>query len=104
MSVDILEDIKIDERISADVREPGKYKVIFLNDDKTPVEWVVELLVTIFKHSQTSAEQITLTIHTEGSGVVGTYSFEIAESKANEATQASRSRGFPLQIKLEEDR
>lgn len=104
MSTDILEDIKIDERIKEDMREPGKYKVVFLNDDKTPVEWVIEILITIFRHSRNSAEQLTLTIHTEGSGIVGTYSYEIAESKTNEAVQASRHRGFPLQIKMEEDR
>ena len=104
MSTDILEDVKIDERIDEVIKEPNKYKVIFVNDDKTPMEWVIELLITIFKHSQNSAEQITLTIHTEGSGVVGIYSYEIAESKVQEATNASRQRGFPLQIKLEEDR
>tara|TARA_B110000305_G_scaffold238853_1_gene305216 strand:- start:2589 stop:2900 length:312 start_codon:yes stop_codon:yes gene_type:complete len=101
MSVDL--DIKLDEKIKRVVKHPSKYKVIFLNDSATPMEWVVELLITIFKHSQQSAEEITMTIHTEGSGVVGIYSFEIAECRAHEATTLSRNHGFPLQIKIEEN-
>lgn len=101
MSVDV--DIKIDEKIKREIQQPGKYKVIFLNDDQTPVEWVIGLLTEIYKHSQTAAEQITMTIHTEGSGVVGIYSFEIAEQKVAETISVSRNHGFPLQVKMEED-
>jgi ATP-dependent Clp protease adaptor protein ClpS len=101
MSVDV--DIKIDEKIKREVLQPKKYKVVFLNDDHTPVEWVIGLLTEIYKHSQTSAEQITMTIHTEGSGVVGIYSFEIAEQKVAETISVSRNHGFPLQVKMEED-
>lgn len=100
MSVEL--DIKLDEKIVKEIKMPRKYKVIFLNDDATPMEWVVSLLVTVFKHTQSSAEQITMTIHSEGSGVVGIYSYEIAEVRANEATTLSRNHGFPLQIKVEE--
>jgi ATP-dependent Clp protease adaptor protein ClpS len=97
-------DIVLDEKIKKVVKEPPKYKIIFLNDNATPMEWVIDVLKTIYKHSQSSAEQITLTIHTEGSGVVGTYSYEIAESKVHETINASRNRGFPLVVKIEEDR
>lgn len=100
MSVEL--DIKLDEKIVKEIKKPSKYKVIFLNDDATPMEWVVSLLVTVFKHTQSSAEQITMTIHSEGSGVVGIYSYEIAEVRATEATTLSRNHGFPLQIKVEE--
>jgi ATP-dependent Clp protease adaptor protein ClpS len=99
----VVEDVKIDEKISGQTLYPKKYKIVFLNDDMTPVDWVIEVLTTIFKHSQNSAEQLTMTIHTEGSGIAGVYSFEIAESKQNEAVTASRNHGFPLQIKMEED-
>jgi len=99
--VDILEDIKIDEKIEKDIEEPKKYKIIMLNDEKTPMEWVIGLLTTIFKHSQETAEKITLTIHNEGSGVVGVYTYEIAEQKTAEAITASRENGFPLVIKME---
>ena len=100
-NVDIVEDIKIDEKIKEDIEEPKKYKVIMLNDDKTPMDWVIGLLTTIFKHSQETAEKITLTIHNEGSGVVGVYTYEIAEQKTAEAITASRENGFPLVIKME---
>jgi len=94
-------DIVLDEKINIKVNEPKKYKVLFLNDDTTPMEFVIELLIGIFKHTETTATKITMTIHNEGSGVVGVYSHEIAEQKAVEATTLSRSQGFQLQIRLE---
>ena len=95
--------VKIDEVLKKEIKEPPMYKVIFLNDEQTPMEWVIELLVTIFKHSSSSAEALTLEIHNNESAVVGTYSYEIAEQKTIEATQSSREHGFPLQIKLEQE-
>lgn len=97
-------DIVLDEKIKRVLKEPPKYKIIFLNDDATPMEWVIDVLTTIYKHSQSSAEQITMTIHTEGSGVVGIYSYEVAEMKVHETIGASRNRGFPLNVRMEEDR
>jgi|TARA_B110000495_G_C22987624_1_gene581214 ATP-dependent Clp protease adaptor protein ClpS len=94
-------DVKIDEKIKDLVKEPSRYNVIFLNDNATPMEWVVDLLINIFKHTHSSAEHITMEIHTNGSAVVGTYSYEIAEQKTIEATKSSHENGFPLQIKME---
>ena len=94
-------DVQIDEKIKDLIKEPNRYNVIFLNDNSTPMEWVVDLLIRIFKHTQSSAENLTMEIHTNGSAVVGTYSYEIAEQKTIEATQLSRENGFPLQVKLE---
>jgi ATP-dependent Clp protease adaptor protein ClpS len=96
-------EVKIDEKIKKRAVEPPKYKVVFLNDDQTPIEWVIGLLIDVFKHTNETAEQITLTIHTEGSGVAGTYSYEIAEQKAIESTTASRNQGFPLQIRIDKE-
>jgi ATP-dependent Clp protease adaptor protein ClpS len=96
-----LTDVKIDEKIKQVIKEPGKFKVILLNDDTTPMEWVIDILCTIFKHSKETAEKITLTVHNEGSGVAGVYTYEIAEQKAIEAVNASRDRGFPLQLRLD---
>ena len=101
MSVDL--DVKIDEKIKIHVKEPGQYKVIFLNDDKTPIEFVVSLLIELFKHTQETAVAITMKIHEEGSGVVGIYTYEIAEQKAVEATTLCRDNGFPLKIRVEEN-
>jgi len=96
-----LADIQLDEKISIKHTEPEDFKVVFLNDDTTPMEFVIEVLREIYKHTQETAEKITLTIHTEGSGIVGTYTHEIAESKANETVDLARNHGFQLQVRLE---
>jgi ATP-dependent Clp protease adaptor protein ClpS len=96
-------DIKLDEKIKQKVVEPKKWKVILLNDDHTPMDFVVGILTQVFKHSEDSARDITLQIHQQGSAVAGTYTFEIAEAKAVESTNLARASGFPLQIKLEEE-
>jgi len=96
-------DIVIDEKIKQVVKEPPKYNVIMLNDDATPMEWVIGVLKEIFRHSDADSEALTMKIHMEGSAVVGTYKYEIAEQKSVEATNASRNNGFPLQVKVEEE-
>lgn len=97
-------DVKIDEKIKIDITEPNKYKVVFLNDDATPMDFVVSLLVEFFKHSVDTATDLTMKIHTEGSGVVGTYTYEIAEQKCTEATNICRANNMPLKIRIEEDK
>jgi ATP-dependent Clp protease adaptor protein ClpS len=101
MSTDI--DVVIDTKTVKKTKEPSKYKVVMLNDNHTPMDWVIDLLKTIFKHSETTAKELTMKIHNEGSAVVGIYTYEIAEQKMVEAVNASRDRGFPLQLTLEEE-
>jgi ATP-dependent Clp protease adaptor protein ClpS len=96
-------DIQLDEKIKVSITEPKQWKVIILNDDATPMDFVISVLVGIFKHDPTSAEHIMLQVHETGSGIAGVYSFEIAEVKAVEATNEARAGGHPLQIKLEEE-
>lgn len=96
-------EIQIDEKIKQKIQEPKRWKVVLLNDDTTPMDFVVGILTEIFKHSQETAKEITLEIHNNGSGIAGIYNFEIAEAKAVEATQLARSNGFPLQVKMEEE-
>ena len=96
-------DVKIDEKIKVSITEPKKYKVLFLNDNHTPIEFVIELLMVIFKHTADTAKEITMKVHNEGSAVVGIYSYEIAEQKGTEATQVARASGFPLQIKVDQE-
>jgi ATP-dependent Clp protease adaptor protein ClpS len=96
-------DIKLDEKIKQKIQEPKKWKVILLNDDHTPMDFVISVLTEVFKHTDEVARNITIQIHEDGSGIAGTYSFEIAEAKAVESTQLARASGFPLQIKLEEE-
>ena len=99
----ILEEIVIDEKIKVTTFEPPKYKVVLLNDDTTPIDFVIEILMSIYRHTQETAEQLTLTIHHEGAGVAGIYTYELAEQKAIETVNLSRQSGFPLQIKVEEE-
>lgn len=82
---------------------PKRYKVIFLNDDVTPMDFVIELLIAVFKHSDDTARSLTMKIHEEGSSVVGVYSYEIAEQKAIETTNLSREYNFPLRVRVEEE-
>ena len=96
-------DIQLDEKVKVRVTEPKNWKVILLNDDVTPIEFVISLLETVFKHSTDTAKHITMQVHEQGSGVAGTYTFEIAEAKAVEATSCARNSGYPLQIKMEEE-
>ena len=96
-------EIVLDEKISLDIKEPKKCKVVFLNDDGTPMDFVVDVLQKIYKHNYETATEITMKIHTECSGIVGVYSHEIAEMKATETTSLARNHGFPLQVKIEEE-
>jgi ATP-dependent Clp protease adaptor protein ClpS len=93
--------IELDETIERTVKEPDFYKVVFLNDEQTPMEFVIEMLKEIFGHSEETSKSITLTIHNEGAGVVGVYTHEIAEQKGIETVTAARASGFPLQVKVE---
>ena len=96
-------DIQLDEKIKLTVSEPKRWKVILLNDDSTPMEFVISILIEIFKHTHDSAREVMLQVHEEGSGIAGVYSFESAEAKAVEATNQSRTNNHPLQLKLEEE-
>lgn len=96
-------DVVLDEKIKVTNQEPKKYKVIFLNDDTTPMEFVVNVLMEIFKHTEETSAEITMEIHTEGAGVVGVYTHEIAEQKSIETTTLARNHGFQLQIRIEEE-
>ena len=96
-------DVQRDEKIKQKISEPEFYKVVFLNDEQTPMDFVIECLVGIFKHTDTTARDLTVKIHEEGSAIVGVYSFEIAEQKGVETTTLARSNGFPLQVKVEKE-
>lgn len=96
-------DLQLDRKIKQKIQEPKQWRVILLNDDHTPMDFVIDLLMEIFDHTYDQAETIMLQIHELGAGIAGIYSFEIAETKAVEATNTARSANFPLQIKIEED-
>ena len=79
------------------------YKVIMWDDDVTTMEFVIETLLDIFDYNPTSAEEITVKIHDNGSAVVALLPFELAEQKGIEVTVLARGRGFPLQVKVERE-
>jgi len=83
------------------LKEPGKFKVIVCNDDATPIEFVIAMLISVFRHNENSALVLTLKIHTQGNAVAGIYSYEVAEQKAVDGTNLARAHGHPLIIKVE---
>ena len=88
-------------KTSTSLKEPPLFKVIYLNDDRTAVEFVVDSLIEHFEYTADTAQTITMDIHESGSAVVAVLPFEIAEQKGVEITVSARSEGYPLQIKLE---
>jgi len=81
--------------------EPKKFKVLLLNDDYTTMEFVVWVLMTIFRHSQASATRIMLHIHNSGVGVAGIYSRDVAETRVAQVHEAAKEAGHPLQCTME---
>lgn len=96
-------DIQLDEKVTISLQPPKLWKVVFLNDDQTPMEFVIEILMSIFKHTESAARDLTLEIHNTGSAVAGIYPFEVAEQRGVESTTLSRANGFPLRIQVEEE-
>lgn len=86
-----------------DVKEPPMFKVIYLNDNSTTMEFVIQTLVDYFDYTAETAEQITVDIHNAGSACVAVLPYEIAEQKGVEVTMTARANHFPLTIKLEPD-
>jgi len=84
-----------------DIKPPPLFDVIYINDNTTTMEFVVETLKIYFDYDDQSSYDITMKIHEDGSAVVATLPYEIAEQKGVEITLLARKNGFPLAIKLE---
>ena len=80
---------------------PPLFRVIYLNDDKTSIDFVIDSLMRYFDYNSDNAEKITIDIHEQGSAIVAVLPFEIAEQKGVEITLSARANAYPLQIKLE---
>ncbi|MBT5165693.1 MAG: ATP-dependent Clp protease adapter ClpS [Nitrosomonadales bacterium] len=80
---------------------PKNYKVILLNDDYTPMEFVVDVIQKVFRKTHDEATKIMLQIHTEGIGICGIYPLEIAETKMNQVLNLSKESQHPLQCIIE---
>jgi ATP-dependent Clp protease adaptor protein ClpS len=83
------------------LKEPPLFRVIYLNDDHTSMEFVVNSLVEYFDYNPDTANQITVDIHQQGSAIVAVLPYEIAEQKGIEVTLDARAQGFPLLVKVE---
>ena len=84
-------------------KRPSMYKVIILNDDFTPMEFVVHVLERVFNLNRDKAFEIMLTVHMKGSAVVGVFTFEVAETKVSAVMEIARRNEHPLQCRMEKD-
>jgi len=83
------------------VKTPNMYAVILINDDYTPMEFVIYVLQTIFKKDYEDAKDIMLTVHNQGKGICGVFPLDIAESKANQVVEFARINQHPLECKVQ---
>lgn len=90
------------EAEKAKVKPPPLYKVMLLNDDYTPMDFVVVVLQTVFAMSREKATQVMLQVHREGMGVCGTYTREVASAKVEQVIEIARKHQHPLQCTMEE--
>jgi len=89
--------------VELEISEPQMFRVVLHNDDYTSMDFVVEVLTTIFHKSEPEAVQIMLQIHEKERAVCGVYSFEIAQTKAEQVKQLAKKNEFPLLATIEED-
>jgi len=94
-------DVGVLDRTDDKTKKPRKFKVLLLNDDFTPMDFVIDLLITVFHKSSAEATRLMLTVHQEGKGIAGVYTREIAETKAVQARQFAKSEGHPLLAQIE---
>lgn len=96
---------KIEEEIetSLELEEPKMFKVLLHNDDYTSMDFVVDILMSIFHKNVLEAEKIMIQIHEKGIGICGVYSYEIAQTKVQQVRQKAKQNEFPLLATVEED-
>ncbi len=83
------------------IEVPPEKDVVFYNDDFTTMEFVVDVLVSVFNKSHEDAEQLMITVHQAGSAVVGTYTYDVAVSRTNLTRSIAKKNGFPLRVEVE---
>ncbi|MBQ1464212.1 MAG: ATP-dependent Clp protease adaptor ClpS [Ruminococcus sp.] len=91
------------ERSDSKVKEPRQYNVIMLNDDFTTMEFVVEILIDIFRKDSVTANELMMKVHKTGRAVVGKYPYDIAVTKVNRAQKRAKAAGFPFRMLIEEE-
>jgi len=89
------------ERTRQETKKPELFKVLLLNDDYTTMDFVVEVLESIFNKSPADAFRIMMAVHTQGKGLCGVYPHEVAETKVETVMERARENGFPLRAAME---
>ena len=92
----------VKERVQGETKEPSLYGVVLLNDDYTPMDFVVEVLEALFLKSPAEAYRIMMQVHREGRGLAGVYPWEVAETKVEALLTRARDAGHPLQAVIED--
>ena len=92
----------VKEEVLEKTKEPTLYSVVLLNDDYTPMQFVIEILETLFQKSPAEAYRIMMQVHVNGRGVGGVYPWEVAETKVDTLSSRAREAGHPLQATVEE--
>ena len=92
----------VKERIERKAQEPTLYNVVLLNDDYTTMEFVMDILETLFQKSPAEAYRIMMHVHRNGRGLAGVYTFEVAETKAEQVASLAADAGYPLRATIEE--
>lgn len=92
----------VKERVREQVREPALYSVVLLNDDYTPMQFVVDVLEGLFQKTPAEAYRIMMQVHLNGRGVAGIYPWEVAETKLDSLLTLAREAGHPLQATIED--
>ncbi|MBE6049031.1 MAG: ATP-dependent Clp protease adaptor ClpS [Clostridium sp.] len=90
------------EKTKIKVKEPKRYKVVMYNDDFTSMDFVVYILVNIFRKRQDDAVNIMMTVHKNGSAIVGIYSYDIAKTRVMKANALAQEENYPFKIEVEE--
>jgi ATP-dependent Clp protease adaptor protein ClpS len=92
----------VKEKVELKKQEPTLYNVILLNDDYTTMEFVMQILETLFQKSPAEAYRIMMHVHRNGRGLAGVYTFEVAETKAEQVASLASEAGYPLRATIEE--
>jgi ATP-dependent Clp protease adaptor protein ClpS len=95
------QDLSVEET-RPEVKRPPLYRVLLVNDDYTPMQFVVGILESVFRMERTTATRVMLEVHTKGRGVCGVFSFEIAETKVAQVTSIAQQQQHPLLCTMEE--
>lgn len=98
---DLQEELEVDRETR--LVEPPMYRVYLINDDYTPMDFVVDILMTVFRQSQEKATQTMLHVHHQGKGLCGVYTYEVAETKVDTVHELAEENGYPLRSFMEKN-